>query len=326
MGAKSWDLVADIGGTNARFGLKECAAGNWQVVKRYSVSEHREFAETLTHFLSDVSEQGEWQYFPRAACLALACPVEGKRVQFTNSPWSIDRLTLSAQLNNIYVELINDFTAIAHAVPELKPNEWHQVGGTSPVPDRPVVILGPGTGLGVSSLVPIDSGFRVIEGEGGHVDFAPIDSREIAVLEILTARFGSVSVERLLSGYGIMNIYRALGQLGYKETPLSSPFEVTDAALAGIDTLAVNTLSMFCRILGSVSGNLALTLGAKGGVYIAGGIVPGIVTFLEKSDFYQRFVSKGRFRDYLADIPVRIILKENMGLIGAANKLHSLSS
>ena len=322
MGTREWQLVADIGGTNARFGLNDYGAGSIPLVKRYRVSEHPEFTETLSHFLKDVADMGLWRPIPQRACLAVACPVERDVVQFTNSPWVIDRLQVSAQLYGIAVDLINDFTAVAHAVPGLTPNEWYQVGGTVAEPNRPVAILGPGTGFGVSSLVPCGSGCQVIEGEGGHVDFAPVDAEEVAVLNILRARFGRVSVERLLSGAGIMNIYQAVGQLSHKELPFQTPAEVTNAALIGIDALAVKTLGMFCRVLGSVAGNLALTVGAKGGVYIAGGIVPQCIEFLKNSDFRTRFEAKGRFRNYLATIPVRVIHKEHLGLVGAANYLN----
>ncbi|MEJ2533199.1 MAG: glucokinase [Halioglobus sp.] len=324
MEGKPWYLVADIGGTNARFGLEDYASTELGQIERLSVADHSQFADALRHYLEIVADSGGWQRLPRAACLALACPVNGDRIQFTNSPWTVDRVELSGLLNQARVELINDFAAVGHAVTELRPRDWCQIGGGASDPDRPVAILGPGTGLGVCSLVPIGAGYKVIEGEGGHVDFAPVDPQEIAVLELLTRRFGRVSVERMLSGAGLLNIYGALAELLGQPVHWETPAQITDSALSGVDSLAVRTLEMFCRVLGSVAGNLALTLGARGGVYIAGGIVPRFIDFIEASEFRQRFDSKGRFSNYLRDIPVRVITKEDLGLSGAVKRLKML--
>ncbi|MBR9912250.1 MAG: glucokinase [Gammaproteobacteria bacterium] len=321
MSVQPWNLVADIGGTNARFGVEDYASSKLQETRRYSVSDHAEFSDALKHFLKDVKEMGGWEALPRAACFAVACAVESDVVQFTNSPWTIDRHKVSEQLNSARLSLVNDFVAVGHAVTALKPKDWHQIGGGAPVTGRPIAILGPGTGLGVCTLVPIGTGYKVIEGEGGHVDFAPTDAQEIAVFEILNRRFGRVSAERLLSGAGILNIYQALAQLANQSPVLQAPAEVTAAALEGVDTLALKSLQMFCRTLGAVAGNLALTLGAKGGVYIAGGIVPRFIDFLEASDFRHGFENKGRFRSYLTTIPTRVITKDDLGLAGAVKKL-----
>jgi glucokinase len=321
MAAKPWNLVADIGGTNARFGVEDYASSELGFTRRYSVEEYNSIADALQRFLKEVSMLGQWQPNPQAACLAVACPIERDSVQFTNSPWYIERPALSTQLGGAPVDLINDFAAVGYGVIDLKPRDWHQVGVGSPVQGKPIAILGPGTGLGVCTLVPIGAGYQVLEGEGGHVDFAPVDPQEIAVLEILTSRFGRVSAERLLSGAGIVNIYCALAQLAGKPVQYDNPAAITDAALQGVDSLSVKSLSMFCRVLGSVAGSFCLALGAKGGVYIAGGIVPRFIDFLEQSDFRHRFEAKGRFRSYMATIPVRVVLKDNLGLHGAVKKL-----
>lgn len=322
MTAKRWNLVADIGGTNARFGLEDYASRTLQAVRRYSVADHQHFSDALKSFLADVVSIGGWQLQPQAACLAVACAVESDEVRFTNSPWTINCVQLSELLGIDKVELINDFVAVGHAVTDLTPNDWLQIGGGSAVAGKPIAILGPGTGLGVCTLAPIGVGYQVIEGEGGHVDFAPVDAQEIAVLEILSGRFGRVSIERLLSGAGILNIYQALAQLAKKPANHETPMAVTEAALEGHETLSVKALAMFCRVLGSEAGNLTLTMGARGGVYIAGGIVPRFSEFLEQSDFRYRFESKGRFRPYLASVPVRVIVKEDLGLFGAVKKLN----
>ena len=322
MSNKNWNLVADIGGTNARFGLVDFDTSSLEEVRRYSVAEFPNFDNALKQFLLDIGELGKWRSVPQASCLAIACPADADEVQFTNSPWSISRQMISSLLGGAHVEFINDFAAVGYAVAELKPQDWKQIGGKAPIPGKAISILGPGTGLGVSTLVPVGTGYHLVEGEGGHVDFAPIDQHECAVLEILTARYGRVSIERLLSGAGILNLYQSLAQLSGKPPQHESPAQITEAALKGNDSLAERTLHLFCRILGSHAGNLALTLGAKGGVYVAGGIVPRFIDFFQKSDFRQRFEAKGRFRPYLVDIPVRVVLKDNLGLFGAARKLQ----
>lgn len=321
MNTKHWNLVADIGGTNARFGLMDSSSCTLQRVTRYSVAQFAQFNDALQHYLDHIAGLGVWQAAPQAACLAVACVVDKREVEFTNSPWVINRQEVSRRLNGAKIDIINDFTAVGHAVADLKAQDWHQIGAGVSLANKPIAILGPGTGLGVSALVPAGTGYQVLDGEGGHVDFAPVDVQEIAVLQVLTRRFGRVSAERLLSGAGLLNIYSALAELAGQSIVQQTPEQMTSAALDGLDPLAMQSLHMFCRVLGSVAGNLALTLGAKGGVYIAGGIVPRFIGFLEQSDFRQRFESKGRFQSYLADVSVRVVTKNNLGLYGAVKKL-----
>jgi glucokinase len=224
-------------------------------------------------------------------------------------------------LNLATVDVINDFAAVGHAVAVLQAGDWRQVGGAEPVAGKPVAVIGPGTGLGICTLVPTRAGYQVVDGEGGHVDFAPVDARELAVLELLLQKYQRVSVERLLSGAGIVTIHQSLAALAGIAPSADSPARITELALAGEDSLSVNTLQMFCRILGSTAGNLALTVGARGGVYIAGGIVPRFVDVLAQSGFRHRFEDKGRFRSYLADIPVRVVTRDHLGLLGAVRKM-----
>ena len=322
---KRWNLVADIGGTNARLGLNDYSGSRLPVVKRYSVAQHKAFPDVLRHFLNDISSTGDWSPFPESACLAVACAVESDAIRLTNSPWTIERQLTSQMLGDVPVTLINDFAAVGYAVTDLNPRDWREIGKGVPVPGRPVVVLGPGTGLGVCSLVPSGAGYIVIEGEGGHVDFAPVDDREQAVLQILAKQFGRVSVERLLSGSGIVNIYRSLAEVDGRRADFDTPLQITDAAIAGEDPLASDSVAMFCAVLGSFAGNLALTLGARGGVYIAGGILPKLVDVAAGSELRERFDAKGRFRTYLENIPVRVVVKEDLGLMGAAKKLSLLS-
>lgn len=322
MEKKSWMLVADIGGTNARFGIYDQDNEKLDFIQSYKVAEHQQFEEVLSHFIDDVIDLALWQRYPISTCLAVACPIDGDRVSFTNSPWKIDRYMVSAFLGNSPTNIINDFTAVGYAVFALEPEDWIEIHAGEQFKDRPIAVLGPGTGLGVCTLISFGDQYKVIEGEGGHVDFAPVDTYEIAILEKLTAQFGRVSVERLLSGSGIVNIYRCLAELAHRDGPLQSPEDITEAARAGTDTLAVRSMQVFFRVLGSVAGDLALTIGAKGGIYIAGGIVPRFIDLLVDSEFNYRFEAKGRFREYLRDIPVRLVVRENQGLLGAAKWLQ----
>lgn len=323
--SEPWNLVADIGGTNARFGLQDSATGELCLIRSYPVAEYPRFGDALDRFLAEAGGAGQWAAMPAAACLAVASVTSGEVIQFTNNAWQVDRAELRARLDGLEVDIVNDFEAVGYAVAELAPADWRQIGAGAPEPGRPVAVLGPGTGLGVCALVPLDGGYTIVEGEGGHVDFAPVSEREIRLLQRLTRRFGRVSVERLLSGPGIINIYRALAELDDEPAVLDSPGAVTAAAVAGTDILALETLQIFCAVLGSVAGNLALTLGARGGVYIAGGILPRLVDFAEHSGLRERFEAKGRFSPYVSAIPLRVVTRDNLGLTGAMKRLVALS-
>lgn len=313
-----WQLVADVGGTNARFAVVDVESGSLCHVVYYSVAEHAIFADVLTEFCTHVSSAGCWAHTPQGACLAVAGPVDGSVLKFTNSPWEIDANGIKAQLDGGPLHIINDFAAVGYATTTLAADDYVQLGGGAGNPTKPVAVLGPGTGLGVCAVVPCQEQSVVIEAEGGHADYAPVDAQEIAVLNILLQRFGRVSYERLLSGAGILSTYQALAELALREPAHERPEDVYQAAIDGSDTLAMRTLHLFCRILGSFAGNLALTLGARGGVFIAGGIAPKVLSILQQSEFRNRFESKGRLRGFLADIPVRVITAKDIGLKGAA--------
>ena len=320
----NWKLVADIGGTNARFGVYDCATDKLVHSQRFSVADYAVFTDTLDHFQDAMRSSGQWRSQPDAVCLAVAGPVESDLLQFTISSWSLRRSEIANRFNGTPTHVINDFAAVGHGVTALADRDSHQIGGANAVAGRPIAVLGPGTGLGVCSLVAVNGCYEVVVGEGGHADFAPVDPQEIAVYEILKARFGRVSYERLLSGVGLLHIYRALAQLANRPVLHDQPEQVHKAAGQGVETLAVNAMQMFCRVLGSFSGNLTLTLGALGGVYIAGGIAPQLISFLEASEFRYRFESKGRFRSYLANVPVRVVTRADLGLHGAARYLDKV--
>jgi glucokinase len=322
MPAQTWNLVADIGGTNARFAIHDLERDELTKVIVLTVADHPTFHGALQHLLEHVRKLRQWEPWPNAACLAVACPPDSETISFTNSDWRFTRRDLSRWLNGIPTTLINDFSAIGYAIPHLKPFEWHQLGGATPRAKEPIAIIGPGTGLGMGLLVPTADGYQVVDGEGGHIDFAPVNEREIAIWYQLKKRFPRISAERLLSGDGIVNIYQALCAIeSVAETFTSAP-QITDAAIKEEDEIAAETLSVFCQVLGSTAGNLALISGAKSGVYIAGGIVPRFVEYMEKSDFRKRFEDKARFEYYMKDIPVRVIQKQHLGLFGAMKKIN----
>ena len=320
---KSWNLVADIGGTNARFAVHDISNDELAEIFVLSVKQQPDFIAALEHVLDQIRQLGQWQSSPSAVCLAVACPVDQDLISFTNSNWQFSKAALGELFGPIALEVINDFSAVAHTIANLNPDEWHQIGGDQPVADKPIAILGAGTGLGVCTLVPFGKQYIVVDGEGGHIDFAPVNEREMGILRVLKTRFQRVSVERLLSGAGIVNIYQALCTLDQASIVHQSAQEVTEAALNSAEEKALEALSVFCQILGSTASNLALINGAKGGVYIAGGIVPRFLDFVVNSDLRQRFDDKGRFSRYVESIPLRVLLKNQPGLHGAMQKIKA---
>ena len=323
---KSWNLVADIGGTNARFAVHDRYRDELHNIIVLSVTDQPTFMGAFDHYLALVEQLKVWKTMPDGVCLAVACPVDQDLIRFTNSNWQFSRAELAAQLGSVKLAVINDFSAVAHTIPFLSADEWHQIGGNQPDTEKPIAILGPGTGLGMCTLIPVQNNFMVIDGEGGHIDFAPVNEREMLILAQLQKRFERVSVERLLSGAGIVNIYQALCKLDSIDEACFSAQEVTEAALNASDKTAIEALSVFCQILGSTASNLALITGAKGGVYIAGGIVPRFLDFVVDSEIRKRFDDKGRFRSYVETIPLRVLLKSQPGLYGAMRYLKSVQN
>ena len=223
-----------------------------------------------------------------------------------------------------FLSIINDFEAVAHGITELSSDEFVQIGGGEAVHNKAIGILGAGTGLGVAAVAPHENGYVVLDTEGGHADYSPINDLQSAVVSCLRARFGRVSLERLLSGKGLLNIYSALCSIEDVKMEFDTPADIVAAALNNADTKALQTLNMFCEGIGAASGNLALTFGAKGGIYIAGGVIPRFQEFFISSAFRSKFEDKGRFVSYLKPIPVYLVIRENLGLLGAAIKLRKI--
>lgn len=311
-------LVADVGGTHARFAWLAEPGDPLAHRASYRVADHAGLREAIEHYLHE-------QRLPRPAraAVGIANPVTGDRVHMTNHDWGFSIAELQRALGLERLLVINDFTALALALPLLGPDDRRAVGGPGePAEAAPIALLGPGTGLGVSGLIrPPGGGWVPLTGEGGHVTLAAADEREDAVLAVLRRRFGHVSAERALSGPGLANLYQAVCELAGKQaSPLDAP-AITQAALRHADPHCVAALELFCAFLGTVAGNLALTLGARGGVYIGGGIVPRLGDWFDGSSFRERFEAKGRFREYLEGIPTWVILAESPGLRGAARAL-----
>jgi len=305
------DILADIGGTRARFALCDRDGGIRNATTLAS-ADFPDLASAMAAYLSRQSPAVK----PARAALAVAGPVTDGRVAMTNRDWSLSPADLRGTLALDEVAVVNDFAAIAAAVPDLKGDDLKQVGGGGARPDAPVAVLGPGTGLGVSALIPTGTGWLPLATEGGHVTLAASTERESAVIARLRSRFGHVSAERALSGPGLLNLYTALAAIEGARPGPTTPEAVSEQALSNGDPLCAEAVAMFCAFLGTVASDLALSLGALGGVYIAGGIVPSWGDAFARSGFRERFESKGRFAQYLGSIPTFVVLHPFPAFIG----------
>ncbi|MFQ5959144.1 MAG: glucokinase [Alphaproteobacteria bacterium] len=323
MGAAPPRLVADVGATNARFALQPPGARPAApVILRCADFPDIEGAARAA--LAELKTEAA----PRHAAIAVAAPVLGDDIEMTNHPWRFSRKDLRRALGLERLLVVNDFTAVALGVPRLGDGERRKLGGGEAALDAPIAVLGPGSGLGVSGLVPAGGRWVALAGEGGHVDFAPGDEREAAILERLRRRFDHVSLERVLSGPGLVNLYRALAEIDAAEADddgLPTAEEITERARKRSCRRCVATVETFCGVLGAAAGNLALTLGALGGVYVAGGIVPRLGPAFAEDRFRGRFEAKGRFAAYLAPIPAFVITAAEPALIGLAGLLDDLA-
>ena len=313
-----WVLVGDIGGTNARFALVLPGSVKLMHVHTLLCADFINIDDACRAYFDTVGIAGV-----RRACLAFACPVQGAEIRMTNNHWRFTREHLARQLNLVELKLINDFTAMALGMLYISENEKVSVGGGQSIDGAARLVIGPGTGLGVSGLVEAKDDWIPLSTEGGHISFAPTDEVEVELWRTLTAQFGRVSVERILCGQGLLNIYRVLCQRGDQAILCTTPAHVSLEAVNGRDPMAIEALNRFCRILGSVVGDNVLTLGARGGVYLCGGILPKVQGFLLDSSFRQSFEDKGRFVEYMQQVPVWLCTAENPGLLGAAAAMEN---
>ncbi|MGN6517223.1 MAG: glucokinase [Rhizomicrobium sp.] len=317
-------LVADIGGTNVRFALVDALAHrpSFDSAKKYSTKEHSDIAAAARAYLAEQKFDGKLA----GLVFGVAGPVKAGAIHLTNAGWTISQEDLHRKLDVGFARVVNDYDTLAEAVPVFEPQDLKQIG---PLPFEgrrggTVAIIGPGTGLGVGGLVhSIDATVPLVT-EGGHASFAPGDHLEMDVLDLLRQKFaGHVSNERILSGPGLVNLYQAMEEIEGRAPAEATPEFITTTAREKPDSFEAKVFARFCAILGSVAGDVALTMGARNGVLIAGGILPHAIDFLLASDFRRRFEDKGRFVDYMQAIPTALIIDEHAGLRGAATILRN---
>lgn len=319
-------LTGDIGGTNTRLALVECADGRCEIIReqRFDSRAYDGLAPIVREFLLEGTAVAI-----ESACFAVAGPVRdtarGQFVKITNLPWEIDGARLASDFRLRHVRLINDFQAVGYGIEALSAADFAVLQEGHAVEHGPRAVIGAGTGLGQGLLVWHDDHYRAIATEGGHAEFGPVDDLQIELLRYLIRREGHASYELILSGSGLVRLYeflserqpasKAVAQEMLRQDPAAV---ITRRALDGSDPLCGATLDLFIRIYGAQAGNLALTAGATGGVYIAGGIAPRIVARLQNGGFVRAFNSKANMSHYVEDIPVRIVLHAQVGLYGAA--------
>lgn len=314
-------VAADIGGTHARFAIATPGAGGSIALSHEAKLKVADFASLETAFHAYRRQLGA--AMPRRAAIAVAAPVEGELLKLTNNPWAISPARAAGQLGLDEVIFINDFAAVAYAVSACPAGQFEPIAGPrAPLPaNGAVTVVGPGTGLGVALLVT-GAHARVVPTEGGHLDYAPLDSLEDRILAHLRERYRRVSVERVVSGPGLGNIHGALAAIEGRAIAPHDDAALWAAALSGEDALARTAFDRWCMALGSVSGDLALAHGAQA-VVLAGGMLPRVRHLLCQSAFHARFVAKGRFEHRMSALPILHITHPEPGLLGAAAALFS---
>jgi len=304
------DLIADIGGTHSRCALID-DKGRFIAAEILDNSDFEGVSEVLEHYLG----RRRMRDRPREAALAIAAPAAGDEVAMTNLPWRFSQRELRATLGLGRLLVVNDFAAVAWALPVIGKEELHTIGRGQAVPREPLVVLGPGSGLGVGVLAPVGGNWTVLPGEGGNVSVATATADEVAVVETLRDATGYCAAETLISGPGLARIHEILAKRAGQEPPGLMPAAISAAAAKG-DRLAIEAQAMFFDLLGGLAGDLALTVGARGGVYIAGGIIPRLLTAFAASGFRARFEAKGRYKPYLEAIPTYVITADMPALTG----------
>jgi len=311
-------LVADIGGTNARFAIADRTVGEISLreIRRFRAADFQSVDDAAKAYLQSVGVK------PSRACFAAAGPIIDDAVDFTNSHWTLRADDIAESLGLKTVRIVNDFFALAAGVEYLPPSSFIEVKSGAPIVGAPRLVIGPGTGFGQALIVPTICGDRIIATEGGHASFAPGADIEWEIRRHITREHSRVSIERVLSGSGLRNIYHALCAIEGEQDVFQQAEAITAAAIAGEDQTAAKTVNMFCDILGQVAGDAALSAGARGGVVLGGGILPKIKDIFIRSAFVARFVDKGRMSEYLSAIPVKLITGEGAALYGAAASLE----
>jgi glucokinase len=302
-------LVSDIGGTNARFALVD-EHGRPAGEKILQTSDFPGVVEAANAYLAGRSVDG--------VVLVVAGPVESDQIALTNCPWAFSLAETKSALGVTHLVAINDFVAQALSLPRLDDADFTKLAGDQALDDRPIAVIGPGTGLGVAALLNVSGRYHPIATEGGHVSFAPLDDTDVGVFAILRKRYGRVSNERLLSGPGLANLATALAELQGRNLPIDGPASVVTRAENDDCPICIEAIQRFCRLLGAAAGDLALTYGARGGVYLTGGMIAHLGRHFDAERVVEGFFDKGRFRTYLEAIPLFRVLRTDTGLIGAA--------
>lgn len=307
-------LLADIGATNARFALLG-ERGHFQRIRVLACEHYPSIEKAIDSYLNDELPQADFKRV-EAAALAIAGPVTDDRVALTNHPWSFSIKELQRKLAIDKLVIVNDLAAVALAIPRLKRSERYQIGNGKALAGAPIGVLGPGSGLGISGLVPSGDEWLPMSGEGGHATMAPVTIRESAILDRMRTRFDHISAERVVSGPGLINLYNTLCEIDGVPASSYTSAQITALGIGEQEPYCREAIDMFCAMLGTIAGNLALTLGARGGIYIAGGIVPKLGPAFAASSFRERFEDKGRMRPYLARIPTYVITQPIPAFIG----------
>lgn len=321
--AAPW-LVADIGGTHARFGLVDGPGRPVVQVQCLRADEHAQLADAVRAYLASLPPV---RAMPTRACFGVATPLDGDAVAFTNGRWRFSRSALQRELELDQLQLLNDFEALALALPRLTA-QGLRAHGALPEPRGALAVIGPGTGLGVAGLIETAAGWQAIPGEGGHATLAAADEFEAAVLAEARREFDHVSAERLLSGIGLPLLHRAVAAASGRTAGAEAigTEAIVQRGADGSDAGCAQTLAVFCAMLGSFAGNVALTFGARGGLYLGGGILPRMPELFFASAFRERFEAKGRYRGYLQAIPTALIVDPLAALVGAALALEQTSA
>lgn len=324
--AQEFWLVADIGGTQARFGVACAGQVRATNVIAMRCADFASVEDAALAYLAQTSGRVRLGSLS-AVALALASAIDGDTVRMTNSPWTVSKAAVQAALGTQDVRFLNDFEALALAAPHLQPDDVAKLGGGDFDARLPMALIGPGTGLGVAGVIPVGSGrWIALPSEGGHVTLPAVDDFEADVLRVARAEHAHVSAERLVSGMGLPALYRAVSIVcALPHDPGLTAADITQRGLAGADEACVQTLDTFCAMLGSVAGNLVLTLGARGGLLLAGGVATALRDLLPRSRFCERYEGKGRFREYLTPTARGLIVAPHAALDGTLRCLASRS-
>lgn len=306
-------LVADVGGTNTRIALFDEQSGDFSAVQSFVNRQYDRLQDLVIDWMDGLDRA------PVNGCIAIASALDGDDVRMVNMDWEFSRAAFASDTGLAHITWINDFVGNAYALPYLAASDRIELHPGKPGDPQKHAVIGPGTGLGGATVQRDGDGWLATACEPGHAGLSPASAIELALFEALLAEYGNVYAELLVSGPGLQRLYRTLARVTDREAGELSPAEISERAINGEDALCVDALNLFCSLLGSACGDFVLSSGAYGGLYLAGGIVPRIIPFLQHSDFHQRLCSKGAMNPLLQRVPVYAITAEHPGLIGAAH-------